>query len=366
MVNTHAYTDGIHGKHVLLIGQLPPPYGGVSVHVERTKYKLEQQANRVTQFDPCLIYSRAWMAWHVLKYGAHGWYLIRFISLLLYSQPDIVIYHVSYDRQLLAELWVLRTLKYVMKYKIIFVDHDCRHMERRPCRWITLYTRLLRSVDHLVLIGSVTAQSYSKRQVNSALYITIESAFLPPDICQRDQVMKQYPQSLLHFLHTHSPSISMNAYQWALWKDQDLYGFDLALESIRMLRADYPTIGLVILVSTIGDYAHYEKIIRNIDESELSSHIYVLQGNYQLWPLFFHTDLFIRPTRSDGASVSVQEALFCNIPVVATDVCWRPAGVITCAADSGDLCRAISALLSNMRGGIHVDVWHNHLHPKSS
>ena len=49
--------------------------------------------------------------------------------------------------------------------------------------------------------------------------------------------------------------------------------------------------------------------------------MYLLQKNSFI-------DLFVRPTLSDGASVSIEEALWANIPVVASNVCQRPAQVM--------------------------------------
>ena len=45
--------------------------------------------------------------------------------------------------------------------------------------------------------------------------------------------------------------------------------------------------------------------------------------------LWERADIYIRPTRTDGDSVAVREALDAGVKVVASDVCKRPEGCLT-------------------------------------
>ncbi len=47
----------------------------------------------------------------------------------------------------------------------------------------------------------------------------------------------------------------------------------------------------------------------------------------EAWPVFLSSQLFLRPTNTDGAAVSVKEALWAGIPVIASDCTVRPAEV---------------------------------------
>ena len=83
-----------------------------------------------------------------------------------------------------------------------------------------------------------------------------------------------------------------------------------------------------------------------IKQYGLQEHIFILTGQRELWPLMKHVDLFLRPTLSDGASVSVEEALWCGTPVVASDVCMRPQHVILFkTGDEDDLFRVVEKQL---------------------
>jgi glycosyltransferase involved in cell wall biosynthesis len=49
----------------------------------------------------------------------------------------------------------------------------------------------------------------------------------------------------------------------------------------------------------------------------------------ELAPAFHRGAVYLRTTRTDGDAVSIREALDAGVPVVASDVVKRPAGVLT-------------------------------------
>ncbi len=46
-------------------------------------------------------------------------------------------------------------------------------------------------------------------------------------------------------------------------------------------------------------------------------------------PLFEYIDIFLRPTNTDGDSLSIREAIYSGIPTIASDIVERPFGTIT-------------------------------------
>jgi len=355
LVREHSYSDIIANTKVAIIGPLPPPLGGVSVHVQRTIQKLKRQGNVVVQYDPESIYPFAWLRMPGIKYGAYVWYMVKLCIWLIRMRPQVMIYHNFYARTIVPELLLMRMIKRVFVSKVILVEHDCRHMYSRTISWIKEYSRLLTTVDHLVLIGSVTAHSYRTHAITMPSCTSIESAFLPPDIARQADSMAAYPHTLINFLHTHTPTVLVSAFECVIWQGKDLYGLDQAIAVCTMLHREYPCIGLVIVLGMIGNRDYYQRLRTLIEQYELQHSVYVLHGNYILWPLFVHVDIFIRPTLSDGASVSVQEALFCGVPTIASDVCWRPHGaVLYKTSDSADLYIRIQQVLTQ-KGYTHGD-----------
>ena len=52
----------------------------------------------------------------------------------------------------------------------------------------------------------------------------------------------------------------------------------------------------------------------------------IIESQFAAAGLLENSDVFVRPTTSDGDSVSIRECLFLGTPVVASDAAVRPAG----------------------------------------
>lgn len=351
----HSYSDGIEYKKIAIFGIYPPPFGGVSVHVQRVAHKLQAQHNQILFFT-----TEVW--WRNKLFFL---YLCKVAGWLWWYKPDYVIYHSIYLSNSLLEMELLQWLKNFLSYEIIFVEHDCRHLYQRETPFKDRYTNVLATIDHLVLIGSRTHISYQENYMHLSTY-TVESAFLPPDIRQERAIVETYPIALFSFLKRHWPVMVINAYQLVLLDGKDLYGIDLMLQATEQLRsrpAGYPSIGLIIVLGQIGN-EHYLKTVQSfINEKNLKDHIYIMSGQKQLWPLFKRVTLFVRPTLSDGASVSVEEAHYCGIPVVASDICWRPAQTIL--FKTGNKEDLIAKLHEALRKTHDADQQRDHMHSQS-
>lgn len=335
----HAYSDELHNQRILMLGPLPPPLGGVSVHLERVRAKLQRQHNTVYHFNS----TSEW------RYRCFLLYALFLLFFLIRTRPQVVIYHTTYLSNALAELRLLRWCKrWLLCFRLYLIEHDCRFVYVLSCTQTKQYQRVLESVDLQVLIGTRTAGSFGERGLR-AKHQSMESAFLPLDICNQEQFFAAYPLSLHSFMHNHTPLIVANAFQLSLLNGHDLYGFDQLVEAFSRYAGDNTEAGLILLLAQKGDARLYAQLIARITASELHERVYVLEGNYLLWPLFKHVDLFVRPTLSDGASVSVEEALHCGVKVIASDVCWRPAACML--YPSGDANALYTGILQQLHNG---------------
>lgn len=311
---SHQYSDNIIGQSIVILGPLPPPLGGISVHIKRVSAKLRIQKNLVYNFDTinCPI-----------KYPLCIVYLVLF---LVFMRPDIIYYHTLYGHGLI-ELQVIRFFKRIFGCKLIIVEHDCRFLYDRSLVFKKKYNYILQNIDQLVLIGDTTVRSYKENGITVPINTTVESAFLPPIIDEEAEILSTYPDSLFVFLQKREPLLCINAFQLNLLGDKDLYGVDLAIKAMGVLINErFPNIGLIIVLARVGNVTYYDQILQLIRQNNLQDNCYFLIDQKELWPLFRKIDLFIRPSLSDGNSVSVAEASFFKIAIVASDCCIRPEG----------------------------------------
>lgn len=111
------------------------------------------------------------------------------------------------------------------------------------------------------------------------------------------------------------------------YRGHSLYGVDLAVEALRMLRSEGVEIDLRLVLYG-GWTDDCRKIAKFAEEPWIR--LYMELDANALEALMLETDLLLRPTASDGDSMVVREAVALGLRVVASDVVPRPRGVETC------------------------------------
>jgi glycogen(starch) synthase len=115
------------------------------------------------------------------------------------------------------------------------------------------------------------------------------------------------------------------------------YGFALLVQALAELRKKHPRLGCVVM----GD--------SEFRPEGLDPHIYAIGDvtHQSCLAVIERSDIFVRPTFSDGDAISVREAIALGTPVVASDVVRRPAGTLCFkTGDPMDLASKIDSLLS--------------------
>lgn len=332
----HIYTDDIHNKRIIILGPTPPPLGGVSVHVQRVIAKLKKQANHVIHFNTC----------REFRYRFFYMYLLYLFYFLMKYKPHELHLHTLYLSNGLCELRFIIWLKKILKFDVILIEHDCRYLYKQSKSWKDNLNRLMPYIKKHIYIGSRTAQSFQQNSIIPARIATVESAFLPPDEGRRKEIMQTYPKEIFNFIADHDHLLLGNAFALSLIDGKDLYGFDQSIDALYQLRKKNMHVGLIFVLGQMGDKDYFAQCMQRIELLALQDHIYILSGQKELWPLIKIVDVFVRPTLSDGASVSIEEALWCGKPVVTTDVCWRPKeALLFKSGDVNDFVRALSQLL---------------------
>ncbi len=320
--NNNSYWHDIYHSRIAILGIFPPPFGGVSVHIKRVMDCFSLQ-NNMLLFWPTEQWWRRFLPWYIMRL----WW-----RLLVY-RPKHVYYHSTYLTTSIIELAALAFLRRLMKYQLHIIDHDCRHLYRRHESIKRLYRWIIKRTDSVVCMGMATAKSYSDNNI-MVDNITIEDAFIPPIKRNERLIFGTYPSSLTIFMKDHTPLVLMGAAHLMRIDKKDMYGVDRAIQLLADIADEYPDAGLLIGLPQIGDTVYFQWLQKLMREYGIAERIYILHGNKEIWPLFERVDLFIRPTLTDGDSISIREALHFKVPVVASDVSDRPAGVHCFATSS--------------------------------
>jgi glycosyltransferase involved in cell wall biosynthesis len=112
------------------------------------------------------------------------------------------------------------------------------------------------------------------------------------------------------------------------YRGEDLYGYDLAVRALKRLVNEGKKISLVLSINGIRSEELYQSFLDFIRQNKLENYVLMIHEDLpEAWPVFLASQLFLRPTNTDGAAVSIKEALWAEIPVIASDCIVRPAEV---------------------------------------
>lgn len=320
--------------HRYVIGTLPPPVGGVSTFVRRHAARLRSAGVQVEIRD--------WIRMSPLE-------RLRWLLFLVARPGRITLEFNAYETWSMAAV-LCRPFAAEITLRIHSGGPETRLSSMRK----RILRRFLRVVDHFILVGPHVRGVMESAGFHIPPEAEIQPAFLPPPASDEEAILTSYGPEGAAFLDSHDPVLVIQGAD-AFRDGIDLYGSDLALDALTALRATYPQVGLVIGRPSTGDHIFqaYCKGLQDRMASEgLLDAVWILDGGRELWPVIKRSSVFLRPTTSDGDSISVREALYFGVEVVASDAAPRPEGVHLFAnRDSVDFIRAILEALRSRGSG---------------
>ena len=342
------YWNGVYKNRIAILGIYPPPLGGVSTHIERVIECFLDQKN-IPFFWNTETKMRRFFPIYLV---ALGWWLIK-------KRPHYLYYHSTYLSTSIIELIFIVSMRMIMRYQLHIVDHDCRHLYRRSQLLRHVYRTLIKYSDSVICMGKSIEESYKAHNITNSPIV--QNPFIPPNIEKKQSIIKSYPASLKLFMRTHTPLLLMSAAHLMQIDNNDMYGIDTALYLIADIKNEFPKSGLILGLAEITDVFYFELLQKLARHLKITQNVYILHPNKQIWPLLEYSDIFIRPTLTDGDSISVREALYFGVPVIASDVCPRPKGVFCFKTNNRN---NISSLAKKIiREQIYeVNRKHHHLH----
>lgn len=325
---------------VTLLAPYPPPYGGISVHVQRLKKRLDGMG------VDCTVYAYSGGSGKengVIPIRSRGgWLLSR-----LWHPSDGVLHCHGYSPMALV---ALALLSFLGRKKIIMTTHGFLFEKMKVPLWdrivfkIASKTNIYFIVESAVLRERIMSLGIKPKNINRENIL----AFIPPSVSQED--IAQIPKHIWNFIKSHSPIIVSNAYRVAFYNGEDLYGIDMCVELCGELKRDYPNVGFVFCLPDIGDSRYLREMERRIAKKKLRSNFLFVTRPMPFYPILMKSDVFVRPTNVDSYGVSVAEAIYLGKPAVASDVCSRAEGtVLFRSRDMGDFAQKVREVLGNYR-----------------
>nr|WP_279636939.1 glycosyltransferase [Corallococcus llansteffanensis] len=314
---------------VLLVGDYPPPYGGVAIHVRQLHQFLRGRGVETKVLD---IGKGGRPAPDVLPVQGAAAFGLRLAGFT--SAGWTVHLHTSGNN---PKAWMLAALVGSMPGS-------------RSPRVITLHSGLIpdylaasqarRVFARTALAGyaRVVAVSPAVRDAVIACGVPARKVLMQPAFCGSQvqpgpvtpevEAARARRQPLLTMAHHPSP----------------VYGRKQMFRALKLIAQAHPHVGLALFgLGTRSD--EFVRDARELGVAGLLEDLGELEHANALG-LMSQSDVFIRPTTHDGDSLSVREALALGVPCVASDVCARPEGTrLFKAGDEHALAAAVSEAL---------------------
>jgi len=286
---------------VLLVGCLPPPVGGVSVHLERLQARLREQGHHVRVADDAPVPPL------LLPF----WILGKLLRLRIAPRAVVHVHSGNWRTRFLAA-----GLGRLMRLPVVVTVHSFRPSDNP--RTLRLAAGTLRLAQRLI----VTNPEIRERCIAHGAVperIRIQHAYLDPQL-----QANPLPTEVQDFLDSHRPLIAASAFRLRFHEGVDLYGLDLLIEMMPGLAHHHPEAGLIFVLPEPGLPGYLESCRVRIRELNLEARFLIVMQGLDFTSLLRRCDLLIRPTTTDGDSLGIREALFVGCRVLASDAAPRP------------------------------------------
>lgn len=308
-----------------IVGAYPPPFGGMSTHVQRLTALLEQHG-----IDYIVYNASSRTEGPRIRSVAHGRNLWLARYLLTAREPAIYLMTARPSAWLIGALLArVRGKRVAIRLRNSLLLDLIQHAPMRGA----LALACLRNVDTVVCVNERLAEAVRHAGV-PAEKVQVFEGFLPPLTNPDDRA--DVPPAMWAFAQDREPLLSANG-RVAWHRGEDLYGLDLLVGLAERLAHDHPKLGIAVCFwdHAPADDERLAELRDRAAQAGVGERILFQTERSLFLPVLAASRLFVRPTRSDGDANSIREALYLGIPAVASDAAPRPPGVRTFR--SGDL-----------------------------
>lgn len=318
---------------VAVWGRIPPPIGGMAVHLQRLTPHLQAASISVHMYSV----GRTTPPHPRVTQASHRRLRWLFGLLLWRSEP---LHYVLSDAT--SARFAAACLSFFGRSKVILrVGGASLEQAAASCSLIE------RAMVRFAIRNASAVIGVSEKICALATALGAKRVMHVPGFIACDFEDKPLPEEVSEFLNAGAGPVILASGEVQSMED-DLYGayslLDL-LERIPDLRAVFYAYRITL------DAAPQELLAKEIKRRGLQARFLLFRSATDLVPAMRHCDLMVRPTTSDGDSNAIREALHLNLPVVASDCVNRPDGVIIYSVRDRDaLAATVVKVLGDLEG----------------
>ena len=296
--------------NLLIIGPISPPAGGISIHIERLGHLLKNDFF-IDIIDESKEKKKG-------SFNLRSCNIIEYIKKILKS--DVVFIH---SGNIILKKSHLIISKLFLK-KTILTFHGFSH--RRKHEISNRIDNYFYSLSNKLIF--VNKDIEIKNKIAKNKYI-IQHAFIPPIKDELVKLPSIIDDRIIIAKINNEIIICANASKLIKFNNEDLYGLDMCITVTERLLRKNIKICFVFVVCSLEHGAElfhqYQKLITDL---EIDKNFLLINIDLPFYKLIQKSNIVVRPTNTDGDSLTIREALFLNKKVLASDVTNRPDNTI--------------------------------------
>ncbi len=324
-------------SNILITGPLPPPAGGISIHISRLKSLIKDDFNLDFIDESSIIKSE--------------FYNIRSFNPVPYIKKMIAadLLYIHSGSNLLKKMHIV--IGKLLRKKIIITIHGYKKKKRFPFRFID--SKIYTLADKIILVNPDMIEKISL-PIDKCI---VKHAFLPPSMSEEAVLPKLVIERIAKARLNNEIIICANASRLDTYNNEDLYGLDICLEVTSKLINKKKLICFIFNVSSLENGAErYYQAQELIERLSLEDSFLLLNENLSFVKLIEKSNIVLRPTNTDGDAITIRESIFLGKKVLASDIVSRPIGTFLFKSrDVDDLELQLNKLINNNKNLIKIN-----------
>ncbi len=313
---------------ITIIGTVPPPIGGVTVHTKRLFELLKENKQDINFINLRKYRENSKKKWAIS-------YIKELKKIMnLSKEKEIIHYQLNNWKELSGLLILLYFCG--KKNPVVTTVHSFRWNEFSFFDKISFEICKRNKRVVLFIAPSITTKELLLEQGIKKNKIYVLNTFIPPYQSEMDGFI---PSIIREFV-SKKEGIKVLANASKLYKNEsgvDVYGLDMCIEACKRNKELY-----FLFCVAKADKKYLEESQKRIQDLGLNRRFLLFYGEVNLVSILKLVDIFVRPTFTDSYGISVEEALAMGVISLASDVCTRADGTLLFRnRDIDDFCEKI-------------------------
>jgi len=296
-------------QKIRILGPVPPPYGGVSVYIDRIRKRLRNDGVRIwsypfksdQQIDTTFFHHRRL---GIVPLVFRDGYRARVL--------DASHFHLEHPNALLVPVWLLLILLFRIEWVKMIFDGTLpsRYQEFNKTQSF-LFRLAIRRVAEFVVVHEDLA-NWLRDEIKVAQPVTIIPCLIaPPPDAQPKRMSPELNDALARYLSAEKRICSIGAFV-------PTYGFKDVAQAVEALRVEtgFDLALLLVAGGFAQDDRYREEVLGERDWITVLEDV----SNDDVFPILKSSDVFVRGNVEEGYGISRVEAIWSGLPVIATNV----------------------------------------------